>query len=227
MVKVKVLNPPRPGKKLLVVDIDYTIFDLGSTAERPDELARPYLHEFFASCYEFFDLMIWSATSMRWVEVKMRVGTLSIDRSSASQELGVSTHPDYKLVCMLDCTAMLTVQTERYGVFDCKPLEFVWRKFPDSYDADNTVMLDDLKCVRLESGRFECGARRRNFVMNRRNGLVVRPYRHAHRNRSSDKELLHLAAYFRSIGRLESLAGLDHRKWEKHGRSGRGGEPSG
>ena len=27
-VNVKVLNPPRPGKKCLVLDIDYTLFDL-------------------------------------------------------------------------------------------------------------------------------------------------------------------------------------------------------
>jgi ubiquitin-like domain-containing CTD phosphatase 1 len=39
-VEVKLLTNPRPGKKLLVVDIDYTIFDLGSSAERPMELAR-------------------------------------------------------------------------------------------------------------------------------------------------------------------------------------------
>jgi ubiquitin-like domain-containing CTD phosphatase 1 len=30
--QIKVLNPPRPGKKCLVLDIDYTIFDLNSTA---------------------------------------------------------------------------------------------------------------------------------------------------------------------------------------------------
>lgn len=34
------MNEPRPGKKLLVIDIDYTIFDLGSSAEQPMELAR-------------------------------------------------------------------------------------------------------------------------------------------------------------------------------------------
>ena len=39
-VEVKVLNPPREGKKCLVLDIDYTLFDLGGTAERPEELAR-------------------------------------------------------------------------------------------------------------------------------------------------------------------------------------------
>lgn len=31
--KVNVLNPPRPGKKLLVLDIDYTLFDHRSVAE--------------------------------------------------------------------------------------------------------------------------------------------------------------------------------------------------
>ena len=40
-VEIPVLNPPRQGKKCLVLDIDYTFFDLGSAAERPDELARP------------------------------------------------------------------------------------------------------------------------------------------------------------------------------------------
>lgn len=39
-VDVEILNPPRPGKKLMVTDIDYTIFDLGSAAEQPMELAR-------------------------------------------------------------------------------------------------------------------------------------------------------------------------------------------
>lgn len=37
---VEILNPPRPGKKLMVTDIDYTIFDLGSAAEKPMQLAR-------------------------------------------------------------------------------------------------------------------------------------------------------------------------------------------
>lgn len=39
------------GKKLLVADIDFTIFDLNSSAERPEELARPFLHQFFAAAY--------------------------------------------------------------------------------------------------------------------------------------------------------------------------------
>ena len=44
------------------------------------------------------------------------------------KELGVLGNSQYKLVCMLDHKAMLTVQTEKYGVFDCKPLQFIWAK---------------------------------------------------------------------------------------------------
>ena len=39
-VEAKVFEGPRAGKRLLVVDIDYTIYDLGSSAETPMELAR-------------------------------------------------------------------------------------------------------------------------------------------------------------------------------------------
>lgn len=65
-VEVKVLHPPRRGKKCLVLDIDYTLFDLGSSAERPHELARPYLHQFLAAVWEHYDIVIWSATNMKW-----------------------------------------------------------------------------------------------------------------------------------------------------------------
>ena len=49
--EVKVLNEPRAGKKLLVLDIDYTLFDHRSVAESGVELMRPFLHEFLASAY--------------------------------------------------------------------------------------------------------------------------------------------------------------------------------
>ncbi len=38
----------------------------------------------------------------QWVEVKMR-------------ELGVLGHPNYRLTCMLDHAAMVTVATDKYG----------------------------------------------------------------------------------------------------------------
>ena len=50
----------------------------------------------------------------------------------------------------------------RAGVFDCKPLPLLWAKFPEHYNEHNTVMLDDLA---------------RNYVYNKQNGLVIRPFR--------------------------------------------------
>ena len=69
----KILNEARPGKKLLVLDIDYTLFDHRSAAETGAELMRPYLHEFLTTVYEHYDIGIWSATSMKWIESKMKL----------------------------------------------------------------------------------------------------------------------------------------------------------
>ena len=69
----KILNEPRQGKKLLVLDIDYTLFDHRSAAETGAELMRPYLHEFLTTVYEHYDIGIWSATSMKWIESKMKL----------------------------------------------------------------------------------------------------------------------------------------------------------
>lgn len=71
-------------------------FDLNSVAERPDQLARPYLHHMLAAVYPHYDIVIWSATSMKWIEVKMR-------------ELRVSNHPDFKITCFMDSNSMLSV----------------------------------------------------------------------------------------------------------------------
>nr|CAG4640980.1 EOG090X08NC [Eulimnadia texana] len=102
---VKILNHPRPGKKLLVLDIDYTLFDHRSVAETGNELMRPFLHEFLESAYEDYDIMIWSATSMKWIEEKMKL-------------LGVASNPKYKIVCYLDYLAMVQVHLPERGLLD-------------------------------------------------------------------------------------------------------------
>lgn len=75
--KVHILNPPRAGKKLLVLDIDYTLFDHRSVAENALQLMRPYLHEFLTEAYKNYDIIIWSATSMKWISVS---GSFAADR---------------------------------------------------------------------------------------------------------------------------------------------------
>ena len=112
---------------------------------------------------------------MKWIEVKMR-------------ELGVLSNPNYRVMQLVDAGAMITVQMEKYGVFNCKPLGWLWAKYPGRYHEKNTIMFDDL---------------RRNFVMNPGCGLKIRPFRKAHMNRGTDVELVGLAKYLRKIAHLE------------------------
>ncbi|XP_066277604.1 ubiquitin-like domain-containing CTD phosphatase 1 [Branchiostoma lanceolatum] len=185
--EVKILNPTRPGKKLLVLDVDYTIFDHRSVGQNALELMRPYLHEFLTQSYEYYDIVIWSATSMKWIEAKMK-------------ELGMSDHPNYKIMFLLDSSAMITVHTPKYGVVECKPLAVIWGKFED-YSSKTTIMFDDI---------------RRNFLMNPQNGLRVRPFREAHLNRHKDRELKRLGRYLRDIAPLDDFSQLNHRHWERY-----------
>ncbi|WCJ18405.1 Ubiquitin-like domain-containing CTD phosphatase [Euphorbia peplus] len=184
--KIDLRNPCREGKKLLVLDIDYTLFDHRSTAENPLQLMRPYLHEFLTAAYAEYDIMIWSATSMKWVELKMG-------------QLGVLNNPHYKITALLDHLAMITVQSDSRGIFDCKPLGLIWAQFPEFYSPKNTIMFDDL---------------RRNFVMNPQNGLTIKPFRKAHANRDSDQELVKLTQYLLAIAELDDISSLEHKKWE-------------
>lgn len=185
--EIKELNPPREGKNLLVLDIDYTLFDHKSTAENGNQLMRPYLHEFLTSAYEDYEIVIWSATGMKWIEEKMRL-------------LGVSTNPAYKIWFYLDSSAMISVYTSNKGVIDVKPLGVIWGKYPQ-YSSKNTIMFDDIK---------------RNFIMNPKSGLVIRPFRQAHLNRDTDKELTKLAKYLKEIAKCDDFNKLSHRKWERY-----------
>jgi len=185
--EVKVVNPSREGKKLLVLDIDYTLFDHRSVAEAGWELMRPFLHEFLETAYQDFDICIWSATNMRWIEEKMKL-------------LGCSSNQNYKLAFYLDSRAMISIQTEKYGIVDVKPLGVIWGKYKQ-YDKSNTIMFDDL---------------RRNFLMNPQNGLKIRPFREAHKNRGTDRELVGLAKYLSKIAQIDDLTQLRHSRWERY-----------
>ena len=49
--------------------------------------------------------MIWSATSMKWIEEKMKL-------------LGVSTNQSYKITSYLDYLAMISVHVPKHGLLD-------------------------------------------------------------------------------------------------------------
>lgn len=185
--KVQELNPLRENKKMLVLDIDYTLFDHRSVASSGIELMRPHLHEFLARSYKHYDIVIWSATSMKWIIEKMRL-------------LGVADNPNYKIAFYLDYLAMISVYTPKRGLVDVKPLGVIWGKYP-AYSPKNTIMFDDI---------------RRNFLMNPGSGLRIHAFREAHLNRSKDRELLKLAEYLEAIANVDDFQSLNHREWEDY-----------
>jgi ubiquitin-like domain-containing CTD phosphatase 1 len=189
--KPKMLAGFRPGKKgVVVLDIDYTLIDHRTVVERPADMARPYLHEFLARTYAAgFDLVIWSATSMSWIDVKMR-------------EMGVTSSPAYQVAAFVDGGAMVPVDHPRYGRVNVKPLPVLWRLWEGECSPSSTIMLDDL---------------RRNFLLNPRHGLRIKACRDLRNTRASDRELLHLSEYLEAIARLPvaEWPGLEHSEWRR------------
>ena len=49
--------------------------------------------------------MIWSATSMKWIDEKMKL-------------LGVTTNTSYKITAQLDYLAMISVHVPKHGLLD-------------------------------------------------------------------------------------------------------------
>lgn len=157
-LNVNLMNPLREGKKLLVLDLDYTILDtkpLTSGALPPSECARPGLHRFLEAIYPYYDICIWSQTSWVWLETKL-------------SELGmVGADQNYKIAFVLDKKPMFTVFSKRDGkdfTHQVKALKIIWTLFPQ-YSEHNTIHVDDLG---------------RNFALNPNEGLKISPYRNAH-----------------------------------------------
>eukprot|EP00889_Picochlorum_renovo_P004679 jgi/Picre1/31709/NNA_007060.t1 len=158
-------------------------------SERPRDLLRPHVELFLSRAYARWDIVIWSATSMKWIDVKLK-------------ELGLIDHPEFRITACMDYTAMVTVDNTgmtNKKVFDCKPLHVLWKRYPQ-YTSSNTLMLDDL---------------RRNFVLNPQNGLVIKPFKHSTTERGrSDREFLKLDLYLSKLAELESLDHLNHDEWQ-------------
>ena len=154
------------------------------------------------------------------------------------KELCVSNHPDFKITLCMDYTGMVTIADpssggKGRGVFDCKPLQVLWERYP-MYSPSNTIMFDDLKrnyvfCKPLQvlwerypkfspSNTIMFDDLKRNYVLNRQNGLVIRPFKRALTSGKEDRELLRLKAYLLKIAELDTLGELDHKKWEHYAR---------
>ncbi|KAJ3356878.1 Ubiquitin-like domain-containing CTD phosphatase 1 [Allomyces javanicus] len=212
MTTIDLAHPPRPGKKLLVLDLDHTLFDCKSTSPNPHDLLRPGTHEFLTSVHAFFDLAIWSQSSRALLNHKL-----------ATLGLLDTTHRAYRIAFTLDATAMFPVTPRsrspsleraesptRQGRMHVKALELIWARFPETWTRATTVHVDDLS---------------RNFALNPRNGIRVDPWFWSADAVAKDEELPALAKYLTCVvAPAGDVTALDHRAWRQH-RAVCGGDP--
>ncbi|KAF7295523.1 HAD subfamily IIID h [Mycena indigotica] len=192
-LKVNIIHPLREKKKLLVLDIDYTILDtkpLTTGSLPPAECARPRLHEFLEAIYPYYDICIWSQTSWIWLETKL-----------VELEM-VGAHRNYQISFVLDKTPMFTVFSTRDNKpwqHSVKALQIIWNHFPQ-FNASNTIHVDDLS---------------RNFALNPGQGLKISAFKGAATPQATaDRELDKLARYMVHIANVDDFRTLHHENWK-------------
>ncbi|EQC32640.1 hypothetical protein SDRG_09616 [Saprolegnia diclina VS20] len=197
MTHIHVMHPPRPSKKLLVLDLDHTLMDISATKDNgipSSRFMRPYMHTFLSAVWSHFDVCIWSQTSWKWIEIKLT-------------ELGMLTTPDYRINFILDKTNMFSYQSiddskTKKRKSKVKALEIIWSHFPGVWHARNTVHVDDLP---------------HNFNLNPRNGIPIARYDCTDEAATRDAELLHLATYLQSVvAPSDDVTSLDLASWRNH-----------
>jgi len=200
-LNINFISSRRSGKKLLVLDLDFTLFDMHSSSSNFLSLKRPFTDEFLTAVYPFYDIIIWSQTSWRWLEIKLT-------------ELGMLTNVNYRIMFVLDKTCMFSVEADsaassssstRVHTHHVKPLAILWQHSQlagFNYGPHDTVHVDDLA---------------RNFALNPQSGLKIKAYKHSSVNRARDTELVPLARYLSAIAmRVSDFSTLNHRAWKRY-----------
>ncbi|KAJ3159931.1 hypothetical protein HDU86_001195 [Geranomyces michiganensis] len=190
--KITVFNPLRDGKKLLVLDLDYTLFDCKTPASHISLLARPGMHEMLTAAYAYYDICIWSQTHWKWLEMKIT-------------ELGLLTHSAYKIAFVLDRSSMFSITSATRKVegkpvkHEVKALEIIWRNFPDRFGAHNTCHVDDVS---------------RNFAMNPKQGLKISAFKNGPESRKTDNVLFPLTKYLLQLALVDDFRTVNHEEWK-------------
>ncbi|CEM38764.1 unnamed protein product [Vitrella brassicaformis CCMP3155] len=221
-------SPSRPGRKLLVLDIDRTLYDHKSRDLQ--RAKRPGLDSFMEAVYPHYDIAVWSATNWTALEAKCT-------------EMGLlNSLPKFAVSFVLDKSAMFDVTTKRPAkkvpsnggsagssssssstkdrvkkepsknkkgagkggsssrTHSVKALQVIWGKFPGVWGPHNTLHVDDL---------------RHNFAMNRKNGIKISQYKVIESSSKFDRELHHLSVYLIHLASLPDVTTLDHKQWRQ------------
>jgi len=176
---------------LLVLDLDNTLFDFSGRKKTYSlaETMRPGLVEFLGIVFQFYNIVIWSATDWKWLEIKLI-------------EFGLIPHPNFCFSFVLDKSCMFTVKSKRKGEMiehTVKALGIIWAKYPQ-FNQKNTLHVDDLS---------------RNFAMNIQNGIKIKGFKYSPEALQNDRELFFLGNYLAAIASHQDLSSLDHSKWRQ------------
>ncbi|PPQ98843.1 hypothetical protein CVT24_003397 [Panaeolus cyanescens] len=225
-LQLNIIHPIRPGKKLLVLDIDYTILDtrpLTSGSLPPAELSNSVgvVHGTLSDCDQFAS---GNTFLVSYRNHNITASTITLFRSQTSWiwletklvELGmVGANRNYNISFVLDKTCMFTVFTEKDNQpwsHSVKALQIIWNHFPQ-FNEKNTIHVDDLASLS------------RNFALNPRSGLKISAFKNAHTAESrADRELEKLGRYMVFIASLPDFSALSHKNWKSVVR-GLGGPP--
>jgi ubiquitin-like domain-containing CTD phosphatase 1 len=182
------LKKPRDGKKLLVLDIDQTIYyESHSDNGKRSWSVRPYLYEFLTNVNEFYDIVIWSATDLYFLERKMI-------------KMGLHPTEKFNILFYLDIEAMIAVKIPEYKDVPVriKPLQFIWHAFPGRYSCENSLLIDDNSY---------------NFAWATKNGLEIGEYR----GNRDDRELDCLKHYLVYLAKeSKDFTKVNHGKWKNY-----------
>ncbi|KAB5596234.1 Cysteine desulfurase NFS1 [Ceratobasidium theobromae] len=194
-LNINIMYPLRPGKKLLVLDLDYTLLDtkpLTSGMLPAEECARPGLHEFLELAYMHYDICIWSQTKWTWLEAKLvELGMVGNERRNYK----VDYIPMFKVFSMRDGKPF------SHAV---KALRIIWEHFPQ-FGPHNTAHVDDLS---------------RNFVLNPGEGIKISAFQlDGTLESQNDRELEKLGRYLVWLACHSDFKEVDHKNWKKVARA--------
>lgn len=193
--EINIMNPPRPGKALLVLDLDHTLLDYRDRI--PNK--RPHCIEFLRAVYPHYDLCIWSQT--KWMHIEEKLIGMGIVSPA-----GIPN--DFNVTFVLDRSAMFKIRSHRRTregkawEHEVKPLALIWRRaeLKEFYNSKNTVHIDDLS---------------RNFAMNPQQGLKISKFS-VGQPREEDNELVDIEKYLVHIAQTTpgDFSSLKHSEWK-------------
>lgn len=248
---IHIMNEPRTNKPLLVLDLDHTLLDFSSKrlqqattyemgASTAAAMKRPFMDQFLTVVYRHYDLVVWSQTSWKWVEVKLtELGMLSkfpmvcvcvfvfgfgVGREGTICKGIGSCNFDSCCKCFVHSDFLKLYNIANPGYKFCFVLDKTSMFSVTSTKRDGTAYRHYVKPMQLLWSKFpnrwgphntvHLDDLSRNFALNIDSGLKVTAYHRKKSSASRDLELSGLSVYL-SILANDALDFeiVDFRKW--------------